>query len=59
MQFTINLTENQAWTLALYLKRIGFSDYRARAASDAEAWRMHDAGDALRLALAEAGVNPR
>ena len=59
MQFTIELTEDQAWAFAHYLKRIGYSDYRARAASDAEAWRMHDAGDALRIALAEAGVNPR
>lgn len=59
MQFTIELTEDQAWALAQYLKRIGYTNYRAHAASDTEAWRMHDAGDALRIALAAAGVNPR
>ena len=59
MQFSIELTEDQAWALAQYLKRIAYSDYRAHAASETEAWQMSDAGDALRLALAEAGVNPR
>ena len=59
MQFTIELTQDQAWALAQYLKRIGYTSYRAHASSDAEAWRMQDAGDALRIALANAGVNPR
>ena len=59
MQFIIHLTEDQAWALAEYLKRIGYSDYRAHASSDTEAWHMSDAGDVLRIALANTGVNPR
>ena len=59
MQFTIELTDEQAWALAQYLKRIGYTSYRAHAASDTEAWQMSNAVDALRIALADAGVNPR
>ena len=59
MQFSIELTEDQAWALAQYLKRIAYSDYRAHAASETEAWHMSNAGDVLRIALAEVGVNPR
>ena len=59
MQFSIELTEDQAWALAQYLKRIGYTSYRAHAQSDTEAWQMSDAGDVLRIALANAGVNPR
>ena len=59
MQFTIELNEDQAWALAQYLKRIGYSEYRVQAANEVEAWQMFTAGEALRVALAASGVNPR
>lgn len=59
MEFTIELPEEQAWALALYLKRIGYADYREKSASEAEAWEMQQAGEALRAALAEQGIAPR
>lgn len=57
LHFTLSAA--QAWELALFLKRIGLSDYRQHAASDAEAYRMMDAGERLRRALADQGCEPR
>lgn len=59
MEFTLELTDEQAWALAQYLKRIGYADYREKSASDDEAWEMRAAGEALRAALAEQGMAPR
>jgi hypothetical protein len=59
MEFIIELPEEQAWALAQYLKRIGYADYREKAVSEAEAWEMQQAGEALRAALAEQGIAPR
>ena len=42
-----------------FLKRVCFSDYRAHATSEAEAYRMIEAGERIREALAEAGYAPR
>ena len=55
----VTLTEEQAWELAQFLKRVCLSDYRARAASDEEAQTMLDAGEQVRRALAEHGYAPR
>ncbi|MGH8302035.1 MAG: DUF7706 family protein, partial [Steroidobacteraceae bacterium] len=42
-----------------FLKRVCYSDYRAHATSEAEAYRMVEAGERIREALAEAGYAPR
>ncbi|MEM1279987.1 MAG: hypothetical protein AAGG53_08255 [Cyanobacteria bacterium P01_H01_bin.152] len=56
---TINLTESEAIALAQFLKRCGFSDYRARATSDDDAYMMQGAAAKVREALSTKGVNPR
>jgi hypothetical protein len=53
------LTDAQAWEFAQFLKRICFSDYRAHATSEAETYRMIEAGERIRAALADAGYAPR
>jgi hypothetical protein len=53
------LTDTQAWEFAQFLKRVCYSDYRAHATSEAEAYRMVEAGERIRDALAEAGYAPR
>jgi hypothetical protein len=53
------LTDAQAWEFAQFLKRVCFSDYRAHATSEAEAYRMVEAGERIRAALADAGYAPR
>lgn len=58
-EITVTLTDEQAWELAQFLKRVCLSDYRVRAASDEEAQIMLDAGEQVRRALAEKGYAPR
>ena len=53
------LTDAEAWEFAQFLERVCFSDYRAHATSEAEAYRMDEAGERIREALAEAGCAPR
>lgn len=53
------LTDGEAWNLAQFLKRVGFSDFRTNAQDDDEAYAMRDAADRVRVALAEAGYAPR
>jgi len=53
------LTDDQAWQLAQFCKRVGFSDVRANAASDEEAYVMLDAIYRLQRTLAEEGYSPR
>jgi hypothetical protein len=59
IEITVVLTEAQAWEFAQFLKRACFSDYRGHATSDDEAYRMIDAGEHIRRALAEQGYAPR
>ena len=59
IQFSLTLSEQQAWALAECLKRMSYSDYRAHAVDEAEAQQMRDATEALRRALVDAGINPR
>ncbi|MBI2801056.1 MAG: hypothetical protein HYX63_12405 [Gammaproteobacteria bacterium] len=59
VELTVLLTETEAWAFAQFLKRVGDSDYRRCAASDAEAQHMRDAGEHVRRALAEHGYAPR
>jgi hypothetical protein len=53
------LTDAQAWHLAQFLKRIGFSDFRSKAPDDPEAYAMQDAANQVADALREAGYSPR
>lgn len=59
VEINVTLTEPQAWGFAQFLKRICFSDYRSCATSDAEAYHMVEAGERVRIALAECGYAPR
>lgn len=55
----IELTKQEAWDYAQFLKRVGFSDYNGNAVDKDEAYRMLDAGEKIRAALADAGFTPR
>ncbi len=55
----IELSDENAWALAQFLKRLGFSDCRQLASSEEEAWQMIHATEAVRAALAEQGYAPR
>jgi hypothetical protein len=59
MVLQVELPDDQAWAFAEFLKRAGYSDYRALAASEQEAYDMRDAGEKVRAALAEQGIAPR
>ena len=59
VQVNVRLPDAHAWELAQFLKRVCFSDYRGCATSDAEAYRMMEAGERVRSALAECGYAPR
>lgn len=52
-------TPQAAEALAQLVKRLGWSDARALAVNDDEAYAMMDGVAALQRALAEAGYNPR
>lgn len=56
---TVELTDAEAWNLAQFLKRVGFSDFRTNAQDDQEAYAMRDAADRVRVALADVGYAPR
>lgn len=53
------LSEGEAWMLAQFLKRVGFSDYLNNAIDKDEAYAMLNAGERVRKALAEVGFAPR
>lgn len=59
VEIHVTLTDAQAWEYAQFLKRVCFSDYRSCATCEAEAYRMLQAGELIRSALAEAGYAPR
>jgi len=59
MRIEVELPQDQAWALAVFLKRMGWSDYRPLAVNEPEAWEMWEAGEKLRAALAEKGIAPR
>ena len=59
IQLNVELTDEQAWDLAQFLKRVTFSGFEARAVDEDEAYRMQAAAGAVRRALAEAGYEPR
>ncbi len=49
----------EAWALAQFAKRIGWTELRANAVDDAEAYLMRDSIEELSTALAKAGFTPR
>ena len=59
VSLAVELTDTQAWHLAQFLKRVGFSDFRTNAQDDEEAYAMRDAADRIAVALREAGFAPR
>ena len=59
MNFQVELSDEQAWALAQWLKRAGYSDWRALAASEQEARQMQDAARQLRQELTFQGYEPR
>ena len=59
IEIKVTLTDVEAWEFAQFLKRVCYSDYRQHATSQAEAYRMVEAGERIREALADAGYAPR
>jgi hypothetical protein len=55
----VQLPLDQAWALAQFLKRAGYSDYRTLAANEQEAYAMLYAALNLSEVLAEGGCAPR
>lgn len=53
------LSEAETWALAQLLKRLSWSELRACAVSEAEAYEARDAVAKLQRAMAEAGIAPR
>lgn len=56
---TLRLGEDTAWVLAQFVKRVGWSEFRALAVDDEEAGQIRAGVDALQRALRDAGVAPR
>lgn len=55
----VELTEQQAWDFAQFLKRVAWSDFRDLSATDDEAYRMQEAALKFQQALEEQGFSPR
>jgi hypothetical protein len=58
IEIHVRLTDEQAWERAQFLKRVYYSDYRQHATGEASAYRMVEAGERIRRALAEMGYAP-
>ena len=56
---TLALTAEELEVLAFFLKRAGYSTYRAHAQTEDEGYAMFAAAEKLRQALTEVGFNPR
>jgi hypothetical protein len=53
------LSEAEAWALAQFVKRLGWTEMRGNAVDDNEAYEIRSALDKLQQALAGAGLAPR
>jgi hypothetical protein len=56
---TVEMTKDEAYAYAQFLKRVCLSDYQIRAVDKDEAYEMMVAGEKIRRALAEKGFAPR
>ena len=59
INITIELTQDQAMSLAQFCKRIGFSDVRIKASNNDAAYEMLDGLNQLAKSLSNAGYSPR
>ena len=59
MCLSVSLSEQEAWDLAQFLKRVGFTDFRNNAVDDEEAYHMLAVGEKVRRSLVAIGYNPR
>ena len=53
------VTDDEAWAFAQFLKRAGWDHYRALASNDNEAYAMQVFAERLRQAFADSGYAPR
>jgi dissimilatory sulfite reductase (desulfoviridin) alpha/beta subunit len=56
---TLELSDAQAWALAQFVKRVGWSEFRGNAQDDDEASVIRNAVDLLQKSLKDAGYSPR
>lgn len=56
---SLELTEDEAWDLAQFVKRVGWNEIAVNAEDEGEAYRMRDVLVKLQRALAADGVAPR
>ncbi len=59
IRFEVELSGEEAWALAQFLKRAGYDSYRSLAMDDDEGYKMRNAGETVRTVLAEVGCAPR
>ena len=59
ISLNIELSEQEAWDYAQFLKRVGFSEFRTNAQDDDEAYRMLAVSEKVRKAINDLGINPR
>lgn len=59
ISLVVQLSEQEAWDLAQFLKRVGYSDFRSNAVDDDEAYRMLITAEKVRQGLIAIGINPR
>ncbi len=55
----VPLSEQEAWDLAQFLKRVGYAEFRSNAVDDDEAYRMQSAAGKIRGNLASIGYSSR
>ena len=59
LRIEVDLTHEEAWALAEFLKRVQPMDYERRAGDPAEARLMYDAGISISSSLRKIGISPR
>ena len=56
---TFEIQDSDAWALAQFVKRVGYSDCLANAVDKDEAFRMINGLEAVRKGMGDAGYAPR
>jgi hypothetical protein len=59
LMLTVELTERQAMALAQFVKRVGWTEFRANAIDNDEAYLIREAVDAVQRELRVQGYSPR